>query len=121
MIGGSLARSLAVQLHDVVVGDATDRALVAPASALDARSDVATGDEGCIALVLVAELAHLGLLTAAGYCARGNTRRLLLGSTTDHDICLIHGLLLLLRRYTHVLLVLVAAPSDVHPTVMMML
>ena len=82
---------------------------------------MATGDEGCIALVLVAELAHLGLLTAAGYCARGNTRRLLLGSTTDHDICLIHGLLLLLRRYTHVLLVLVAAPSDVHPTVMMML
>ena len=115
-----LARSLAVQLHDIVVGDATDWALSAPASALDACSDVAAGDEGCIALVLVAELAHLSLLTAAGYSARSNTRRLLLGRTTDHDICLIHGLLLL-RRYTHVLLVLVAAPSHMHPTVMMVL
>ena len=113
---------MAVQLHDVVVGDATDRALVAPASALDARSDVATGDKGCIALVFVAELAHLGLLTAAGYSTRGNTRRLLLGCTTDHDICRIHWLLLLLlRRYAHVLLVLVGIPSHVHPTVMMML
>ena len=114
-------RSLAVQLHDIVVGDATDWAHVAPASALDACSDVAAGDEGCIALVLVAELAHLSLLTAAGYPARSSTRRLLLGRTTDHDICLIHGLLLLLRRYANVLLVLVATPSDVHPTVMMML
>ena len=94
MLGGLPTRSLAVQLHDIVVGDATDRALVAPASALDACSDVAAGDEGCIALVLVAELAHLSLLTAAGYSARGNTRRLLLGRTADHDICLIHGLLL---------------------------
>ena len=80
-----------------MVGDATDRALVAPASALDARSDVAARDEGCIALILIAELAHLRLLTITGSRTRGNARRLLLGSTTDHDICLIHGLLLLLH------------------------
>ena len=53
--------SLSVNLHDIVVGDPADGALVAPASTLNARCHVATRDESRIALVLVAEFAHFSL------------------------------------------------------------
>ena len=44
-----------------MVGDATHRANVAAAGTLDASRHVATRDESCVALDLVAKFAHLRL------------------------------------------------------------
>ena len=52
--------SLSVQLHDVVVREAAHWALLAPACAFDARRHMAARDERCVAVSLVAQLAHLG-------------------------------------------------------------
>ena len=54
--------SLAIELHDIVVWQAANRALLASSSALDACRHVSTWDEGRIALVFIAQLAHLGWL-----------------------------------------------------------
>ena len=75
-------RSLAIELHDIVVWDSADWALSATSRTFYASCDVTAGNKSGITLVFVAELAHLGYLPTS----RCSANWLGLGSTTDFSL-----------------------------------
>lgn len=71
--------SLTVEFHDIVVRNTAHRTLLASTCTLNTSCDMTTWYESCIALILIANLAHFRLGT------RGDSRLLgCLGGRTNH-------------------------------------